>query len=68
MNELDFKERNASFEKAVLDILRYTYGEDRGVSDRLAAGRIALLYANRENELMNSILDRVKYMPSYRKD
>lgn len=60
MDGLDFKERNASFEKSVLNILRYTYGEDRGVSDRIAAGRIALLYANRENELMNSILDYIK--------
>lgn len=60
MDGLDFKGRADSFEKAVLDILRNTYGEDRGVSDRLAAGRIALLYANRENELMNSILDYIE--------
>ena len=59
MDGLDFQERCDTLRKAVIDVLRDTYGEDRGEKDELVASSIELLYAQRENELVRSIFEYI---------
>ena len=60
MNDIDFNERVNTYTNQVQDILCEYFGDSTAVNIRGAAMDIALLYAQRENELMRDILHRVE--------